>query len=245
MLSTIGDFFGECKRHEFNIIVTGPALSGKTALIMRLLKGKYVDPLTCINQSLCKVNVKDCNLILWDDVEVSALTDDSNRNLMNRTHSKHLHFGHSQMIDDMNKSRYWNIYREYNKYDFHGILFCVDSSDIGRIPLAKKLLSRLIVDSPSSSIAILILATKQDVVDAITPDQLAAELQVSDMVRLYGNSIREYAVVGISSYSGIGCVEALEWISNAIWQHQTCCYCLLTYKTIMGIANLTKSLIFR
>ncbi|KAJ1605868.1 Arl1p/ARF-like GTPase [Cryptosporidium canis] len=219
------NFFGKCNYRNFNVQITGPASSGRTTFLLRHLNGRYVDPAAVGCTDTAIVRKDNCVLNMFDNCSIGQLNqshtcspranrenDKSEFNMRKRCKGgKEMQISNSNNLDSDS---------------FDGVLFFIDSSDHGRIPLARKLLSQLIFEKANKRPPILIIATKQDVQGALTPSELAVELNIEDMINENKDQIWDYGIIGVSSYTGLGCDEALDWISEAIWQHQSFCYCI-------------------
>ncbi|OII74701.1 uncharacterized protein cubi_00254 [Cryptosporidium ubiquitum] len=227
------DFFGKCNSRCFNILLAGPASSGKTAFLLRHLKGRYVDPVTTngidsavIKRENCLLNIVDKDVFAQPsrshnfNSKIKGESEiDKNGCIVNKR-GKNVNETQISNLSTINNNNNNN-----NNNNIDGTLFFIDSSDHGRIPLARRLLSQLIRKASKKS-PILIIATKQDIIGALTPGELATRLDIEDMVSMFGDEVCDYGIIGVSSYTGLGCNEALDWISEAIWQHQLFCYCI-------------------
>lgn len=227
LFSSAFDFFGKCNSRCFNILLTGPASSGRTAFLLRHLKGRYIDPINTnridsaiIKKENCLLNIFDRDIFVQPNQSYNCNSKikggeiDKNGCIINKRGKR------GNETQSFNRS---NINNE--DFNFDGILFFIDSSDHGRIPLARKLLLQLIKKA-NKKYPILIIATKQDILGALAPGELAAKLNIEDMVSMFEDQVWDYGIIGVSSYTGLGCNEALDWISEAIWQHQLFCYCI-------------------
>jgi small GTP-binding protein len=91
-----------------------------------------------------------------------------------------------------------------------GVIFVVDSSDRSVFQKAKEEFHQLAQAPQLKACPILVFANKQDIEGAVTPDQLAAalELQVLDAKR--------YHVEASCAVTGVGLAEGMNWLSEAV-----------------------------
>lgn len=196
---------GECSYRSFNIEITGPASSGRTAFLLRQLKGRYVDPAAAEGLDFAAIKRGNCVLNIFD------------RGTAGQHNRRSYSYASGVMTADGTEGR---------DDEFDGVFFFIDSSDHGRIPLARRLLSQLIFERASRRPPILVVATKQDVRGALAPSELAVRLDIEEMLGAFQDQAWDYGIIGVSSCTGLGCGEALDWISEAVWQHQSFCYCV-------------------
>ncbi|KAH8740424.1 hypothetical protein FG386_002936 [Cryptosporidium ryanae] len=219
-----GEFLDDFKRRQFNILVSGPAFSGRTAFLLRNLRGKYVDP--AISEEIKMMQFKRENCLLnFIDTNISLNTSKSCSQFVDKRNppNSYLKERRKAIRNNLGKNE-TEIIEEQCKFD--GILFFVDSSDHGRVPLARKLLIQLIEEIGCNGPVILIIAAKQDALGALNPKELAIELNIDEIIQFFGDKIPEIGVIGVSSYTGFGCKEALDWITDSIWRHQSFCLCI-------------------
>ena len=95
----------------------------------------------------------------------------------------------------------------YNNTD--GLIFVVDSSDIDRIEEAKKELSMFLEEEELRDCAVLLMANKQDLNCAISPNEIANKLGLETLNR-------KSLVQGTSAVTGEGLKEGLDWIVSEI-----------------------------
>lgn len=86
--------------------------------------------------------------------------------------------------------------------DAEGLMFVVDSLDVGRIPEARMELSGLLSDPELSDIPVVILANKQDLPGAISPAETVDKLGLRELKN-------EWHVQGTCGISGKGLYEAV------------------------------------
>mmetsp|Transcript_19445 Transcript_19445/g.45205 ORF Transcript_19445/g.45205 Transcript_19445/m.45205 type:complete len:198 (+) Transcript_19445:102-695(+) len=91
-----------------------------------------------------------------------------------------------------------------------GIIFVVDSSDQARLPTARKVLQKLLTEVDLRGAALLVLANKQDMQNALSPKEVASRLSLNE---LQG---REWTIQPACATSGEGLHTGLEWITRAM-----------------------------
>jgi len=98
---------------------------------------------------------------------------------------------------------YWRCYYVNTK----AIVFVVDSSDKDRIEIAKQELFGLLKEEELKDAAILVFANKQDLADAVSPESLTTELNLSSITN------RQWAIFGSSAKEGTGLTEGFDWFT--------------------------------
>mmetsp|Transcript_31377 Transcript_31377/g.57605 ORF Transcript_31377/g.57605 Transcript_31377/m.57605 type:complete len:198 (+) Transcript_31377:89-682(+) len=97
-----------------------------------------------------------------------------------------------------------------------GIIFVVDSSDQARMPVAAKVLQKLLAEPDLREAALLVLANKQDVAGALSSQEVAIRLRLHEMQG------REWSIQPACATTGEGLHTGLEWISRAmVYQNAT------------------------
>jgi len=92
----------------------------------------------------------------------------------------------------------------------HGVIFVVDSCDRERIDVAHEELSKMLSEEEMRSAALLVLANKQDLPNAMS----AAEIW--DKLALHECRGRECHVQAACATSGEGIYEGLDWLSRTL-----------------------------
>lgn len=88
------------------------------------------------------------------------------------------------------------------------LIFVVDSSDKERIDEARKELHMIVNDREMREVVILVFANKQDLPDAMKPDELQDRLGLT----LSGMRSRVYVVQPCCATTGDGLYEGLSWL---------------------------------
>ncbi|KFY22246.1 hypothetical protein V493_06730 [Pseudogymnoascus sp. VKM F-4281 (FW-2241)] len=94
-----------------------------------------------------------------------------------------------------------------------GLIFVIDSSDRARIAEAREELKRIIGDREMKDSLLLIFANKQDVKDAMNPEEVTDALQLKTMRELKDHI---WYVAPSCATTGEGLLEGLAWLSNNI-----------------------------
>ncbi|XP_057453642.1 ADP-ribosylation factor-like protein 2 isoform X3 [Lotus japonicus] len=102
---------------------------------------------------------------------------------------------------------YWRNYFEQTD----GLVWVVDSSDLRRLDDCKMELDNLLKEERLSGSSLLILANKQDIRGALTPDEIAKVLNLEAM-----DKSRHWNIVGCSAYTGDGLLEGFDWMVQDI-----------------------------
>ncbi|XAR57902.1 hypothetical protein NMG60_11026195 [Bertholletia excelsa] len=98
---------------------------------------------------------------------------------------------------------YWRNYFEQTD----GLVWVVDSSDLRRLDDCKLELHNLLKEERLSGASLLILANKQDIQGALSPDEIAKVLNLEAMDRT-----RHWKIVGCSAYTGEGLLDGFDWL---------------------------------
>lgn len=91
-----------------------------------------------------------------------------------------------------------------------GIVFIVDAVDRGRVYEARDELQRLLRLEACDGAALLVLANKQDMDDAMSP------AQISDELKLMENKMRPWHIQGACALNGKGLREGLGWLAGVL-----------------------------
>ncbi|OIV93750.1 hypothetical protein TanjilG_07653 [Lupinus angustifolius] len=102
---------------------------------------------------------------------------------------------------------YWRNYFEQTD----GLVWVVDSSDLRRLDDCKMELDNLLKEERLSGSSLLILANKQDIKGALTPEDIAKVLNLEAM-----DKTRHWNIVGCSAYTGEGLLEGFDWLVQDI-----------------------------
>lgn len=101
----------------------------------------------------------------------------------------------------------WRLYFQ----ETQGLIFVVDSNDRERIQEAKDELYRLLKEEELERAALLVLANKQDLPNAMTASEL------SERLSLHSLRTRNWYIQSTCALKGQGIYEGLEWLSQQIY----------------------------
>ncbi|KAK4600789.1 hypothetical protein RGQ29_010412 [Quercus rubra] len=90
---------------------------------------------------------------------------------------------------------------------FNFVRRVVDSSDLRRLDDCKMELDNLLKEERLSGASLLILANKQDIKGALTPEEIAKVLKLEAM-----DKTRHWQIVGCSANTGEGLLEGFDWL---------------------------------
>ncbi|CAH8391683.1 unnamed protein product [Eruca vesicaria subsp. sativa] len=102
---------------------------------------------------------------------------------------------------------YWRNYFEQTD----GLVWVVDSSDLRRLDDCKLELDNLLKEERLAGSSLLILANKQDIQGALTPEEIGKVLNLESM-----DKSRHWRIVGCSAYTGEGLLEGFDWLVQDI-----------------------------
>ena len=91
-----------------------------------------------------------------------------------------------------------------------GIIFVVDSNDTERIADAAEELNKMINDEELKDCIVLIMANKQDINGAMSPNEVTEKLGLGQIKG------RQWLVQGTSAATGQGIKEGLDWIASIL-----------------------------
>ena len=94
-------------------------------------------------------------------------------------------------------------------HNSNGLIFVVDCNDVDRIDKAREELDMLIEEDELRDAVFLIYANKQDLPNAIKPQELASKLRLNTLHR-------PWHVQGSCGKTGDGLYEGLEWLASEI-----------------------------
>lgn len=100
----------------------------------------------------------------------------------------------------------WRLYFQ----ETQGLIFVVDSNDRERMQEAKDELYRLLKEDDLKRAALLVLANKQDLPDAMTASEL------SERLKLHSLRSRNWYIQSTCALKGQGIFEGLEWLAQQI-----------------------------
>merc|ERR1719326_2300409 len=101
----------------------------------------------------------------------------------------------------------WRYYYEGHQ----GLIFVVDSSDRDRIDLAREELEKTLADDHLRDVAVLVLANKQDLPNAMPCAKLCEALNLRNVA-----GHRKWFIQSSCAVTSDGLVEGLDWLAQAI-----------------------------
>ena len=91
-----------------------------------------------------------------------------------------------------------------------GIIFVVDSNDRDRIDFARDELQRLLAEDDLKDATLLVFANKQDLPQAMTPQEMSYKLGLNGLKRS-----RNWYIQACCAQTGDGLYEGLQWMSTS------------------------------
>ena len=101
------------------------------------------------------------------------------------------------------------LWRHYF-HNTQGLIFVVDSNDVGRIDEARDELHKLLEEDELRDSILLVYANKQDLPNAIKPQELGNRLKLNTITN------RPWQVQGTCATTGDGLYEGLDWLGEQI-----------------------------
>ncbi|KAK8866895.1 Arf GTPase arf1 [Tritrichomonas musculus] len=101
------------------------------------------------------------------------------------------------------------LWRHYF-HNTQGLIFVVDSNDIGRIDEARDELHKLLEEDELRDAILLVYANKQDLPNAIKPQELGNRLRLNTITN------RAWQIQGACATTGDGLYEGLDWLGEQI-----------------------------
>jgi len=102
--------------------------------------------------------------------------------------------------------RLWRFYFQGTD----GLIFVVDSSDRDRIQDAQEELHRMLAEPELEKAALLVLANKQDLANAMPANEVMQQLELQKLRH------RKWFIQATSAPTGDGLYEGLDWLSKAL-----------------------------
>ncbi|CAJ1380492.1 unnamed protein product [Effrenium voratum] len=91
-----------------------------------------------------------------------------------------------------------------------GLIYVVDSSDRGRIQDAKEELQKILAEQEMEDAALLVLANKQDLPNAMTAAEVVDKLELEKLRH------RQWFIQSTCAPTGDGLYEGLDWLSRTL-----------------------------
>lgn len=96
----------------------------------------------------------------------------------------------------------------------NALIYVVDSSDRDRISDAKDELEKMLQEQEMENAALLVLANKQDLPNAMTPAEVMEALELQKLRH------RKWFIQSTVAPTGDGLYEGLDWLSRCLSSHQ-------------------------
>lgn len=90
------------------------------------------------------------------------------------------------------------------------LIYVVDSSDTDRIEEASEELKKILQDPELDNASLLIYANKQDMPNALTPNQITEKMELNQIKN------RKWMVQGSCATNGNGLIEGLDWVAKVL-----------------------------
>lgn len=103
---------------------------------------------------------------------------------------------------------YWRNY--YDQTD--ALIYVIDSADRQRMEEASVELNQLLDEEKLSHVPVLIMANKQDLLNALSPSEITTELALNEL------RDRNWTILGCSAKTGEGLQDGMEWLVEQINQ---------------------------
>jgi ADP-ribosylation factor-like protein 2 len=103
---------------------------------------------------------------------------------------------------------YWRNYFEQTD----GLIWVVDSADRARLQDCKAELQQLLQQERLAGASLLVFANKQDIVGALTADQIRAELGLDEL----SATKRHWRIEACSAFTGAGLAAGVDWVVQDI-----------------------------
>ncbi|CAG9460530.1 unnamed protein product [Pedinophyceae sp. YPF-701] len=94
--------------------------------------------------------------------------------------------------------------------DTHAVVAVVDCADRARIPTAREEIWRVLQSEEGAGVAVLVLANKQDLPDAVSSGDLGRELRLDELRE------RHWHIQSCCALTGEGLREGMGWLSGRI-----------------------------
>ena len=183
MGGVIAKLFSGFGKKEVRILMVGLDAAGKTTVLYKLKLGEIVTTIPTIGFNVETVQYKNINFTVWD-------------------------------VGGQDKIR--PLWRHYYQ-NTQGIIFVVDSSDRDRLDSstdkessARDELQRLLDEDELRDAALLVLANKQDLPNAMKVQEVTERLGLNKLRN------RQWYIQGASAPTGDGLYEGLDWLSNTL-----------------------------
>mmetsp|Transcript_12168 Transcript_12168/g.19463 ORF Transcript_12168/g.19463 Transcript_12168/m.19463 type:complete len:193 (-) Transcript_12168:100-678(-) len=186
----MGGFFAKALKQimghqEMRILMVGLDAAGKTTILYKLKLAEVVTTIPTIGFNVETVEYKNIEFTVWD-------------------------IGGQHLIRPL-----WRHYYQGTE----AVIFVVDSNDRARIDggsnqydedNARDQLHQMLADDLLNDCAVLVLANKQDLPNAMSVDEISRRMQMQQLRN------RDWYVQATCATTGDGLYEGLDWLSKAV-----------------------------
>eukprot|EP00670_Eutreptiella_braarudii_P006700 CAMPEP_0174288086 /NCGR_PEP_ID=MMETSP0809-20121228/19042_1 /TAXON_ID=73025 ORGANISM="Eutreptiella gymnastica-like, Strain CCMP1594" /NCGR_SAMPLE_ID=MMETSP0809 /ASSEMBLY_ACC=CAM_ASM_000658 /LENGTH=167 /DNA_ID=CAMNT_0015385023 /DNA_START=24 /DNA_END=524 /DNA_ORIENTATION=+ len=109
-------------------------------------------------------------------------------------------------VFDMGGAKKFRNLWEHYYHDVQGVIFVVDTADKIRIVLVKDELQMLIQNKDLKGVPILFFANKMDIAGALTPQEVAEQLDLAEVC-----TDRPHNIIASNALTGQGIEEGMNW----------------------------------
>jgi ADP-ribosylation factor-like protein 1 len=109
------------------------------------------------------------------------------------------------------RSPYWRSYYQEQE----AVVFVVDSCDSDRMSIAKRELMNIIEEEELKSAVVCVFANKQDLPEAMSAAEIAAQLGLDSIVD------KKWTIIATSALRGDGLKEGFTWIAQQLDEKTT------------------------
>ena len=168
-------------KKKARILMFGLDGAGKTSILYQLKFSGLIKTTQTIGFNIETIKYKDLYIDIWDIGGFSIFPNDEDIILF-----KHY----------------------YQNTD--GIIFVIDCNDKKRFGKANKGLLEIIKDEKLKNLPLLIFGNKQDLNEAISPNELSKYLEYEKIIN------NKWLIQGSSALNGKGIKEGIDWLTNSL-----------------------------
>ena len=168
-------------KKKARILMFGLDGAGKTSILYQLKFSGLIKTTQTIGFNIETIKYKDLYIDIWDIGGFSIFPNDEDIILF-----KHY----------------------YQNTD--GIIFVIDCNDKKRFGKANKGLLEIIKDEKLKNLPLLIFGNKQDLNEAISPNELTKYLEYEKIIN------NKWLIQGSSAINGKGIKEGIDWLTNSL-----------------------------
>ncbi|KAJ3095568.1 hypothetical protein HDU97_006799 [Phlyctochytrium planicorne] len=202
-------------KRECRILVLGLDNAGKTSILYRLKLHEAQETAPTVGFNVETIKFKNIVFQMWDcggqdsirPLWVDVFFNTPEIVAIPSGDPIHHHLTLFHLHSPKNSFRQQNKQRHYFK-NSNGLVFVVDSTDKSRFSEAGAELRRILESPEMESVAVLVVANKQDLPEAMSVDD------VSRGLGLYSIKSHHWNAVGASAVTGDGLAGGLQWLSN-------------------------------